>query len=562
MDNLIPIKTIKALIILCLLPASLFAAEPQLETINFTENFENFANPERGFHRYTHLRGLTAGQVSGLRAQGQSLILGLAIVDDYIDKDFDTALFNELQAGFDVARNEGLKINFRLYYTAQSYADPPLQRMLDHINQLDGIFDANADVINVVEAGFIGPWGEWHSSTLGNPPAVSNMQAVLFELLSVLPQERMVSIRRPMFRRQIYGDNATLNTVNAFSGSNLSRTGYHNDAFVSSDTDLGTYVDPGWSRQDELAYAGNESRFTPFGGESSWHSPLHELTNCDNSTCELEMLRANYLNDGWYGPVLDRWESQGCLDEIKRRLGYRFVMRALEISEQVKPGGILHLVITMENVGFGSLFNPRDVELILQKGDTVYVADIDADPRRWEPGQTIEYDGYFRIPAQIAEGSWDVKLQLPDPANTLHDDPRYAIRLANDNAWEESTGCNILKQGLAISHSAPGSATDDPLFYEIEPPWTISGTVSGCTKVPIVLYRYTGCNTVEEVASAIPGDDGSYAFSELSQGYYKLAPSDNEMCSFNPECHNSLSIPQTNPASYDFTITCPACLCP
>jgi len=554
-------KIVLSLLVAALLPVFLYAAEPPLIQIPYTENFDNFPNPERGFHRYTIFRGLQASSISGLRAAGISLILGVVIVNDYKNKDFDTALFNQLNSAFSVARNAGLKVNFRLYYTDQTYQDPLLSRMLSHIDQLQQVFTNNVDVINHVEAGFIGPWGEWHSSNLGNPPTVSNMTAVLFRLLSVLPAERMVMIRRPMFKRQIFanpplpGGYEVLDETKAFNGSNLARTGYHDDAFVSSDTDLGTYVDPGWSRTNELAYAGNEARFTPFGGESSYHSPLHEYTHCTYSVSELETLHARNLNDDWYGPVLQRWTDEGCMDEIKRRLGYRFVLNDVEMSQEVKPGGVLHLEINFNNVGFGSLFNPRDVKLILQNGSQLYVAAVNSDPRRWEPGAGIVLDRYFRIPANIPEGFYDVKLNLPDPKTSLQNNPLYSIQLANDGVWESGPGYNILKTGLQIHNAAPGSSTSDTIFQEIDnPSFTISGTLTGIVQSDVTVLLYPiSCTGISE--TTVTDSQGNYSFSNLPAGNYKIVP-EYPGCSFNPENYKNIVIPRTDYSPYDFTLTC------
>ena len=555
-------KIVLSLLVATLLPAFLYAAEPPLIKILYTENFDNFPNPERGFHRYTIFRGLQASSVSGLRQSGISLILGVTIVNDYINKDFDATLINQLNAAFSVARNAGLKVNFRLYYNDKNFSDPPLNRMLSHIDQLQQVFTNNVDVINLVEAGFIGPWGEWHSSILGNPPTVANMTAVLFRLLSVLPVERMVNIRRPMFKRQIFanpklpGGYEVLDETKAFDGSNLARTGYHDDAFVTSDTDLGTYVAPGWSREQELAYAGNEARFTPFGGESSSNNPLHDYTHCTHSVYEMETLHARYLNDGWNGLVLQRWTDEGCMDEIKRRLGYRFVLRDVGISQEVKPGGILHLKINLDNVGFGSLFNPRDVELILQNGSQFYVAGVNADPRRWEPDTGIVLDTYFIIPATIPEGYYDVKLNLPDPKTSLHTNLLYSIQLANAGVWESSTGYNILRTGLHIHSAAQGSSTSDTVFQEIENPYSIYGTITGSVQsdVTINLYQIT-CGGNSLVSTTSTNSNGYYSFGGLSAGYCYAINLAYNGCSFNPPFHVS-NIPHTENESYNFISSC------
>ncbi|MBO6059642.1 MAG: DUF4832 domain-containing protein, partial [Bacteroidaceae bacterium] len=41
-------------------------------------------------------------------------------------------------------------------------------------------------------------------------------------------------------------------------------------------------------------------------------------------------------------------------------------------------------------------------------------------------------------------GEYRFYLNLPDPYASLHDDPRFSIRLANENMWDYKTGYNYL----------------------------------------------------------------------------------------------------------------------
>lgn len=54
--------------------------------------------------------------------------------------------------------------------------------------------------------------------------------------------------------------------VNALDGTNQTRTGHHNDCFLASDTDLGTYTDG--NIDAEKSYIEVESKFTVMGGET------------------------------------------------------------------------------------------------------------------------------------------------------------------------------------------------------------------------------------------------------------------------------------------------------
>jgi hypothetical protein len=89
--------------------------------------------------------------------------------------------------------------------------------------------------------------------------------------------------------------------------------------------------------------------------------------------------------------------------------------------------------------------NPRAVEFVLVdgKGKKTVLECKDIDPRYWFAGETVTLEKSIKIPAD-ATGACTLYLNLPDPKPTLHDHPRFAIRLANDNVWDEATGYNKL----------------------------------------------------------------------------------------------------------------------
>ena len=44
----------------------------------------------------------------------------------------------------------------------------------------------------------------------------------------------------------------------------------------------------------------------------------------------------------------------------------------------------------------------------------------------------------------MASGEYKLYLNLPDPYESIHNDPRFSIRLANENVWEAETGYNYI----------------------------------------------------------------------------------------------------------------------
>jgi hypothetical protein len=39
---------------------------------------------------------------------------------------------------------------------------------------------------------------------------------------------------------------------------------------------------------------------------------------------------------------------------------------------------------------------------------------------------------------------------MPDLSPSIHDDPRYSIRFANKDIWDEKTGTNIVVRKLVV----------------------------------------------------------------------------------------------------------------
>jgi hypothetical protein len=146
-------------------------------SVTYTYSSSDFANTERGF--YTH-RETMAG--SGGSAPMQSpltladlqdqrnnknitIILRLYYLNRFRTSAISTSYLNSIQADMDNLRSAGLKAIVRFAYnnsiqTHRHSSDASLSWVLSHINQLQTIFQNNADVIMGVQSGLIGTWGE------------------------------------------------------------------------------------------------------------------------------------------------------------------------------------------------------------------------------------------------------------------------------------------------------------------------------------------------------------------------------------------------------------------
>jgi hypothetical protein len=148
--------------------------------------------------------------------------------------------------------------------------------------------------------------------------------------------------------------------------------------------------------------------------------------------------------------VYKRWEADGCMGEIRRRLGYRFVLKSAKTPASLAAEGTLRLELEVSNAGFATPLNERPVEAVLRhvSSTRTHFLPLDTDPRRWWNGETRTDTFSVALAAEVAPGEYDLLLNLPDAAPALRKDPRYSIRFANTGTWQESTGFNNL--GLRV----------------------------------------------------------------------------------------------------------------
>jgi hypothetical protein len=420
--------------------------EPAMETVTFTELAGEAPGPERGFFSYIDLLD-DSDDLSWVVDEGHTLAYAGVRLDAWADADLPASLLADLGAGFGRVRDAGLEVVLRFDYNdgPTGAPDASLARIEGHLAQLSPVLADNADVIALLQAGFIGTWGEWHDSTNGLD-TTANRAAVLAAVLDALPQDRMTAVRTPEFKEEIF-PGGPLTEATAFTGDDAARVGQHNDCFLASDDDEGTYPDP---IEDWKDYVAEEGRFTPVGGETCAANPPR--SECASALLELERLHFTYLNAGYHPDVLASWESGGCMDEIRERLGYRFVVHEASHSASARPGGIVHLVVTLGNEGYAAPFNARPLVAVLSSGAQRWVATLAGeDVRRWEPGQPIVLDLRLGLPSDLAPGGYALGLALPDAAATLAGRPEYAVRFASEAVWDGARGVNVLVPALSVA---------------------------------------------------------------------------------------------------------------
>ncbi|GIJ48223.1 hypothetical protein Val02_51090 [Virgisporangium aliadipatigenens] len=421
-------------------------------TVTYQADGTVFANPERGFYHHTtdcDAADFNQATLTGYRTnENISLVMCIFYLASFKNSAISADALARFQRQADTVRAAGLKMIVRFAYTtSEAGDDAPVSRVLQHLDQLAPYLRNNVDVIHVVQAGFVGAWGEWwYTQNFGNAGNVTqadwaNRKAVVDKLLSVLPSQRMVQLRTPKFKRTLYGT-TPVSSGQAYGGSTLARVGHHNDCFLASADDFGTYENP----SVEYPYLASDTQFVAMGGETC--APNAPRSECATATQEMAQFHWNYLNADYRPEVLSSWS--GCIADVRRNLGHRFQLTTG--TYPTTASGTLAVRFAVRNVGYAAPFNPRGLELVLRNTSTgtVYKRQLSADPRRWASGGTSTVDQTVSL-SGVPAGSYRLLLNLPDGASSLASRPEYSLRLANTGVWEPATGFNDLQHTVTVS---------------------------------------------------------------------------------------------------------------
>ena len=515
---------------------------PAQTTVTYTPSTADIVNPDRGFYHpaasaYTSnfqplsvsdliSRRTTPFTPDGANYQVRtSLIFRYYVLDSFVDTDVIAPTFlAQLQEDFDRVRAAGVRLIPRFAYTISPntscgvaacapYGDVPLSRALAHIQAIAPVLRANPDVLSVVQQGFIGTWGEnFYTDHFGDASAlgdgrISNANwikrnTLTTAMLAATPPDRMVQLRYAQLKQRYLGGpnapvtQAPMTEAQAHTGSDRARLGFHNDCFLASSDDYGTYYDYGndgsfpQDRTDVLKpYFAAESQYVAVGGETCDDDNYDPQNNCSgDAVTDMDLLNYSFLNAGYNLDVNNDWQTGGCMGEIKRKLGYRLVLKSAQLPDAVNAGNAVSMNLTLENVGFTAPYNERKLYLVLRRSSDGSVTEVpltgdQSDSRFWQPGGDISLVLNALIPNDLPAGNYELLLHLLDPTAGYRVAlrPEYSVQFANQNLWEPNTGFNALNHTLTVQSTAPNCSTI-----------TVDGNYGDWTDVPALSTNGSG----------------------------------------------------------------------
>ena len=422
-------------------------------SVQFTPSTLDFPNPERGFYKFAaDPAKLDAYYLNSITQQGYRLIYTPADLSQWRNQDLPQSYLNSLNDGFELMRQAGVKAVLRFAYDYEaSGKDTNLAQVKRHIEQLKPIINRNADVIAVWQGGFIGAWGEWHSSANGLN-SDSNKKEIAQALLAALPANRQLNLRYPYDLIKWYGTPASAEDF--ANNSEKARIGIHNDCYLASIDDTGTYQ----PRRDQTIeaqrmFTRQHVQYTSFGGETC--APIaNARTTCSDILREGKEFRLAYLNYDYHETFIDGWTKEGCMADVQKNIGYRIELSQFQISSQANASGSLKWALKLSNQGWARPINPRNivVRFTSSSGSSKDVVLENTNLRTLDSGASAQWEGTLTLP-NLSAGEYSVSLGAPDPDARLADNTRFSLRFANADSgnvqWNLKTG--FLDTGLKVN---------------------------------------------------------------------------------------------------------------
>jgi hypothetical protein len=495
-----------------------------------------FPNPERGYHnRYeiindpslnpyvgTGIPGFSPDAIDRTfaRAQehGNTIIHSYIHLDNYKETDtLPQALLDNLNNGLAAIRAAGMKIVLRPAYEWAGSPSVPEARILRHIEQLNAVISANADVILHLEAGYLGPWGEWHTSLYTDPftqEYASPRYHIVKKILDTTPDTTPIVIRYPIFIKEfLFPPSCVVSGGCNMTQVQKDRIGFHNDCFISDAADMGTYDNNSWmgwfyieeKRQWMYDLSTSFGTNKMMGGETCDSAGDNDAAGLKVQNY-MSLLNTTEINEDYAAVNINIWKAanlaasgndpaETAFVRLKRKMGYRLRLVDATFPTSASAGSSFTLSAHLSNDGYAGIIKPRPIYLVFKNGSNRFNVPLTGvDVRTWLAGAVTLPTQTVTLPANMPAGTYTLALWLPDYYTNLQSRAEYSIRFANQGTWDAANGYNVLSNSITIGGGcAPNCPTNTP----------------GPSATPTLTFTYTPVATNTPVYSPLMIDSFS-----------------------------------------------------
>ncbi|MDZ4743047.1 MAG: DUF4874 domain-containing protein [Verrucomicrobiota bacterium] len=182
-------------------------------------------------------------------AIGRTVVENIYKLNEFTNSAISSSYLDSLQTDFDLMRSRGQKLAPTSTYDWISPVtnDVPAATVIGHLEQLATILNSNKDVMSFLNLGFIGRYGEMHTSSSGHTTpgdvtfTASGLQ-IVDKVMEIMAVDRMWAVRYPDQLSQLY--TTPLDSSLAYTTNIQARLGFSNDGLMHDETHLGTFTSP------------------------------------------------------------------------------------------------------------------------------------------------------------------------------------------------------------------------------------------------------------------------------------------------------------------------------
>ncbi|MBE5787486.1 MAG: DUF4874 domain-containing protein [Clostridiales bacterium] len=373
---------------------------------------------------------------------------------EYRDRDLDQVAFTNMNDYLQTCRNLGVTVSLRFSYIFTQYKEGiqdvvSLEQMLRHMEQLKPFIQENRDVLFCLEAGFVGPWGEWHTYS---PWVNGNEKTIINAIVNMCPEDLPIVVRNGWIRELV-------------AAGNRHRVGYHDDYVLGYSH--GWSVGGNWNTKDFKQIEKNSPRVLvkgemPWGDEatkpdawgvakymnmlhftalSCYHnyreggfSRTYTLSLAKQEAVTADILRQKSLAvpyDAWFQKKDGQAMNRNLFEYIRDFLGYHLQVK--DAAARVN-GNKVELAMVMTNYGFAAPLAMKDIEAVLvdEAGNIVARQSL-CKLEKLQSGEAVP----LQVSLDIPEGAGKLQAGI-----YLYDFAGKGAKLANDIPFEN--GVNIL----------------------------------------------------------------------------------------------------------------------
>lgn len=356
------------------------AGSSSFRKADLTETTEELSNPARGWYQ---IHTFQIEEEPDLEEQRWSLhpldtlVLVLIDIGSCRDRDLDTQALGRIHRILNFFAERRYDCIVRAVYDHEGKAAERepffFSQVLRHLQQIMDVVRVYASSVFVFQGMLVGNWGEMHTSRYLSEEHMRRMAEIL---RSCRGEDTWLAVRRPDQWRVLHEEQAGKEPVCSDG------MGLFDDGIFGSDTHLGTfgiqsqkYVswDCSWCREEELEFENRLCRQAPNGGEAVYGEDRQGPSQ--KKVLEvLKKMQITYLNRAHDTRILDLWKQQrysgrgvwsgkSLFDYIGAHLGYRFLIRNVQVTDCQEDGGGYMVETEIENTGFAGFYQEGRIEL-------------------------------------------------------------------------------------------------------------------------------------------------------------------------------------------------------